>query len=306
MQLDSLRVIHGLKKSAGSPDLEHSAVNPSRVFFLDSCQRRLWVGASDALESDSTLQKSALQNFKGVHAYLFLLRVATGLESEVKGETDIFGQLKEAWKANPVAELESWMQRLFEDAKEIRSRYLQGLGGASYGTLVRKLLPETGPVLILGAGQIARSVAPFLLDRGLVLWNRSPARLFEFHAELAEKSAAQIQVAASEYEAWTLAKSAVICVPISVPISSGEMPIVHLGGYRHQAEWASAPQFKCLVKYLDDVFELQRSQNELRFFQLAEAERACETRAKLRGLGGSLSIAHGWEDLATFNTGARG
>ena len=35
--------------------------------------------------------------YQGADAYGFLLRLASGLESEIAGETEIFGQIKEAW-----------------------------------------------------------------------------------------------------------------------------------------------------------------------------------------------------------------
>ncbi len=56
------------------------------------------------------------------------------------------------------------MQRLLQDTKEIRSEYVVGLGSATYGSLVRRLLggPGSGPTLLLGAGQLAETVLPYL------------------------------------------------------------------------------------------------------------------------------------------------
>jgi glutamyl-tRNA reductase len=230
--------------------------------------------------------------------------VAVGLESEVKGETDVLGQLKDAWRAAHASErphqLSQWMQRLFEDAREIRARCLQGVGGASYGTLARKLIPAQGPVLIVGAGQMARSVAALLLDRELWVSNRSTENLMEFHAWLRAKGAKNVRVISAEETdgAWKSASAIVVCTPLTaMPADGVSAPIIHLGVLRqHAGRWANVANFHPL----DDLFELQKTQNELRFLQLQRAERACEERAKLRALGGGLHIAHGWEDLVLF------
>ena len=49
-----------------------------------------------------------------------------------------------------------------------------------------------------------------------------------------------------------------------------------------------------------DITELCDALGVSRSEQVTQARRACAERAKLRALGSSLSIAHGWEDLAAF------
>jgi len=314
MQLKSLRVLHlrknKLKDSAASTALAH--VGPVQgSFFLDSCQRYVWVCSDDLFSQSVALAQvsafSECEVLKGQDAYLFLLRVACGLESEIQGETDIFGQLKTAWKANERnAEpgLGSWMQRVFEDTKEIRSRYLQNLGGASYGTLVRKILKDTlveGPILIAGAGQIARSVAPFLLEQEIWITNRSAENLEEFARELESQGGRVRRITpAEEAEAWTRAAHVVVCVPRDasrVATESVRGAVVHLGASRSElGAWTHLPRLFAL----DDLFRIQKSLGEVRSTHIAQAARACEERVKLRDLGASITIAHGWEDLAIF------
>jgi hypothetical protein len=135
MSLENLCVIHRHK---GPGSLLPSQNGPkadslSGAFYLDTCQRVLWVCTQDDFEEvQETIDWSAYEIFSGVKAYSFLLRVATGLESQVVGETDVFGQLKEAWrKAAPQLneDTDFWIQKIFEDTKEVRSRHLQHLGG---------------------------------------------------------------------------------------------------------------------------------------------------------------------------------
>src|SRR5262245_24041954 len=69
----------------------------------------------------------------GADAYRFLLQLACGLESEIAGETEIFGQIKQAWRdyeathATEARALRPWMQRLLQDTKEVRSEHVVGL-----------------------------------------------------------------------------------------------------------------------------------------------------------------------------------
>jgi hypothetical protein len=70
-----------------------------------------------------------------------------------------------------------------------------------------------------------------------------------------------------------------------------------LGTLRSEAQdWAKCPNFYAL----DDLFEIQRQAEGVRGDRFTRALRACDERARLRAMGGSISIAHGWEDLAAF------
>jgi glutamyl-tRNA reductase len=297
-----------------------------RAFFLDSCQRCVWVCSREELARsrsnalDGSELPSSVAIFAGVEAYVFLLRVATGLESQILGETDIFGQFKEAWRKHSAdesearAELGVLMQRIFEDTKDIRSRYLQNLGGASYGSLVRMILrgrpnPKE-PTLIVGAGQLAQSVAPYFADGELWLSNRNQANLIALYAEIKAKNpGAKVRMIQPEEEAraWSEAANVVVCVPfdeardperIALRRARGnDGVVIHLGGQRAQSgEWSTVGEFHAL----DDLFALERAQGNVRMTQISQAARACEEKAKLRSLGASITLPHGWEDLAVF------
>ena len=62
---------------------------PAQSFEIKTCQRTLFLyGMTPELKSTFSLAK---RNYVGSDAYEFLLRFASGLESEIKGETDVFG-----------------------------------------------------------------------------------------------------------------------------------------------------------------------------------------------------------------------
>src|SRR6058998_3280093 len=73
-------------------------------------------------------------------AYRLLLEILCGLQSPMLGETQVMGQFK-AFLAS-LGPDHGWLnrlgQRLLADAREIRTRYLQGLGSRSYGSAVRR------------------------------------------------------------------------------------------------------------------------------------------------------------------------
>ncbi|MFL5815777.1 MAG: hypothetical protein ACJ763_19570 [Bdellovibrionia bacterium] len=306
-----------MASSLPSPD----AVSLSGAFYLDTCQRTLWVTVKEEFERVcETIDWTGYEILTGVAAYSFLLRVATGLESQVVGETDVFGQLKEAWRKAGLElneNVDFYIQKTFEDTKEIRSRYLQHLGGVSYGTLVRKFLQtkkNADPTLLVGAGQLAQSVGPFLLEQEIWIMNRSTDKAHALAEELKREYSARVRVLETAEEqalGWRVASQAVICVPVDEAMDPARLEIwregnqaagkartlLHLGAQKNQSgPWQTLEG----ASYLDDIFELQKAQGEVRSLQIGLALRACDERAKLRALGNSVSIHHGWEDLAVF------
>lgn len=135
---------------------EHSGYKSA--FVLKTCQRTLII-ENNILSSELT-QGYAMQ---GKEAYQFLLEVICGLQSKLLGENEIVSQFKEAYKLYSVDEykcntLLSILEKLFKDAKEIRTRYLIGLGQKTYSSIARRHVVnknKASKVLILGSGQLA-------------------------------------------------------------------------------------------------------------------------------------------------------
>jgi glutamyl-tRNA reductase len=110
-------------------------------------------------------------------AYRLLLEILCGLQSPMLGETQVMGQFK-TFLASLTRE-QSWLnrlgQRLLADARDIRTRHLQGLGSRSYGSAVRRYLSTTQHAVLVGTGKLAHEVLPFLADdgRGVDQWGRN-------------------------------------------------------------------------------------------------------------------------------------
>jgi hypothetical protein len=294
------------------------------LFLIDTCQRRVAVvNGREGLER-ARLQfpaDGAIESLEGADGYAFLLRFACGLESKLVAETEIFGQIKQAWREFSETrsllsrQLSPWIQLLFQDAKAVRAQHLAKLGSASYGSQVRRLLGDDakgGPTLLIGAGQLAQSVAPWLTGSQLWLWNRTPERAEELARELAKRDPARpVRVIGSDAElaAWRDARNVILCVPADdrqdgarvqawSQRSDREGRVVHLGlGAQGATPWNALPE---LVS-LGALFDMLQAQSELRRRQIERARRACLEKALLRSLGANSSHPHSWEDLAAFH-----
>jgi glutamyl-tRNA reductase len=271
--------------------------------------------------------QNARRTFRGSDAYEFLLRFAAGLESEIKGETDVFGQLKASVRVfqetHPDAhpDCHALFSRIFEDTKEIRAQYLQGIGGHTYGALARRILNPSpdSRVLILGAGQISKSVAPYFADSKLCIFNRTPERLDELKSDLSQKGYSQIvytcdasslpeQILGSDILLMAVPpgspldalviQSLVTHALTTGPLASSRPSVLHLGGQsRDLADFEAAG---IPILSLSDLFAIEKEQSVFRDQQIQQAEEACHRRALLRSMARSISIPHGWEDLAVF------
>ena len=218
MSLERLTVVHARKLAReGGVTTTPDVLFPS-AFPVETCLRRLWISMSASSAAQHRLASAiGADRYVGVDAYEFLLRTACGLESAIAGESDVFGQLKESWKSfhkqggEVVLALEPLMQRLFEDVKHIRSRHLCNLGAATYGSLVRNLLGKDAyaPTLLIGAGQMARAVLPYLPGRPLYISNRTVAHAQRLLSDVGSSLvSASIAIMNSSATLWIVAAMA--------------------------------------------------------------------------------------------------
>jgi glutamyl-tRNA reductase len=329
MELRALNVLHWRGAGLKAPPrdaLSSADAGSEEAFFIDTCQRRMAL-VLDAQALPAVRRRfpadGALEHFQGTAAYTFLLRCCCGLESKLSAETEIFGQIKQAWRLYSDApsslgrRLNPWMQQLFQDAREIRAQFLTNLGGASYGSEVRRLLGEqaaNGPTLLLGAGQLAQSVAPWLIGSELWIWNRTRARAQDMATELAKRMPERpVQVVEEHLEAqrhaWRRAAQVVICVPPDPLVDHARVNawrergteggrIVHLGaGVDGVMPWKDVPE--CVG--LGTLFGMLQNHSNQRSRQIERARGACHEKAVLRSLGANSSHPHSWEDLAAFS-----
>jgi hypothetical protein len=325
--LPELRVLNRRHAASGDTPANSPDRPLAEACEIRTCLREVLIGTRAGLAlgeaSDETL--AAYEVRAGAEAYGFLLRLACGLESEIAGETEIFGQIKQAWRdheaAHPLAarRIRPWMQRLLQETKEIRSEHIVNLGSATYGSLARRLLGgrTDGTTLLIGAGQLATTVLPYLSGAELRVWNRTPARAFEMLAAQRDTTGRQVTVLApteeAELAAWPEAHDVVLCIPADAERDAHRVEawqkrrtaggrVLHLGILSAAGTaWEGVPE----LATLGDLFALRDAQAEQREALLARARRACLEKAQLAQLDDADgtrpgSSSHGWEDLAMF------
>jgi glutamyl-tRNA reductase len=113
--------------------------------------------------------------YEGTAAVRHLLRVAAGLDSMMIGETEITGQIKNAYEIAHNAGLTGRvLNRLFQTAfyvtKEIRTRTGIGRGTVSIKSTAVQLIEKSDlsqqSIMVLGAGAMAESCVRLLVSKG--------------------------------------------------------------------------------------------------------------------------------------------
>lgn len=287
--LEKLTVWHRLRDATGAGMREGLRVQLQRnTFYVATCMREFSVAYDANAALINADNDRMLCRLTGQDAYAFLLRTLTGLNSTIRGETNIQGQVRKAWDGwrhkspeETVAALNPVMHGLFADSRVIRRQYLEGIGGTSYGSLVRKILSADADakILFVGAGDLARSIAPYFNNRDTAVWNRHATDATAVGVQLA--FAPDASRAASDW-----ATHIVITTPPDshndahwVKLLMGQTAIqhiVHLGLRRAQRGGWQGFQ---LCKDLDDLIELRQTQSAFRNARLEQAEQACDRLA---------------------------
>lgn len=138
---------------------------------------------------------------EGEEALRHLCRVVSGLDSMVLGETEIFGQVKDAYAAALAAGLTGGranrtFQHVFTAGKKVRSSTKIAVGPTSVGAvavqMAGNILGELSGarILIIGAGEVSRVTAQSLKSRGaesIFVANRSYDRAVTLADEVGGK-----------------------------------------------------------------------------------------------------------------------
>jgi glutamyl-tRNA reductase len=123
--------------------------------------------------------------YEGAVAVRHLLSVAAGLDSMILGETEIIGQIKNAYEIARNAGLTGGVlnrlfQRAFQATKEIRTRTGIGRGTVSIKSTAVELIRKTDlsqqSIMVLGAGEMAECCLRLLVKKGarsILVANRS-------------------------------------------------------------------------------------------------------------------------------------
>lgn len=265
------------------PGLSESAV-------LNTCNRVEIYGVADSLHATDRLieafcevQSISVEDFvqirrlaTGPAAIEHLISVSAGLDSQILGENEIFGQVKEAYAAaqaqgsvGPV--LNRVFQKAFQAAKSVRSDTAIASGQISVANvavdLALKIFGDIGAarVLLLGAGDIGEKTAHAFQSRGAAALTVS-SRTFERALQLAGE------------------------------LDASALPFEHLGGHLHDFDVVvcstAAPQAIVTVPLVAAAMK-RRPVQPLFFIDLALPRNVAPEVAKLENV-----FVYNLDDLA--------
>jgi len=189
-----------------------SATEVAESVVISTCNRtEFYLAAPNAQEALQRLEthlihKTDLHDVAAPHFYRMekseaarhLCRVVSGLDSMMLGETEIFGQVKQAYQAAldagaTAGVLNKVFQRAFGVGKKVRTETTIQTGSTSVGNVAVDLAEKifghlkNSEVMILGAGEMSRITAQSLVSRGarsIFVSNRSFDRAEELATEM--------------------------------------------------------------------------------------------------------------------------
>ncbi|MEO0416623.1 MAG: glutamyl-tRNA reductase, partial [Verrucomicrobiota bacterium] len=188
-----------------------SSVGLDEVVVLSTCNRVEIYGAADSpalglermqdfLVDYFEIRGSEVEfyGYESDEAAHHLFEVASGLDSMVLGETEIFGQVKKAYStAHQSGATGRRMNKLFQQSfsigKLVRSNSAIQHGSTSIGSvavdLAEKIFGDLkgSSVMVVGAGEMSRTTAQSMVSRGasgIIVSNRSYNKAVELAEEL--------------------------------------------------------------------------------------------------------------------------
>ncbi len=156
-----------------------SQVELKNIAIWETCLRKIIFTEN----KDSTLseEKVNFDLFEDEQALVFLLEVLCGLQSKVIGETEIFGQFKQFLETEDAKKIsffknQQFVQFLFKQVKEIREKFITHLGVNSYGSMIRKICQTDEEISLIGYGQLAKKILPWLGQRQIKIYVRDKSK----------------------------------------------------------------------------------------------------------------------------------
>ena len=175
-----------------------STCNRVEVYAAARCPGRITHSLLGSLCAEPHDFRSCAYAYEDIEAVRHLFRVAAGMDSMVLGETEISGQVKQAYETARAGKLTGGtLNRVFQSAfqvvKEIRTRTGIGRGATSIGgatvELAEKIFGHAlsrQSVMIIGAGQMGEDCVRHLTKKGarsILVSNRSFDRSVELAAQ---------------------------------------------------------------------------------------------------------------------------
>lgn len=299
-------MLKGLKVYDFAPEVVINAHDFTDHFVLKTCQRTLVIGYKKGRDHLTTQPKS---HYQDEAAYAFILETICGLQSRLCGENEITGQFKEQYQIY-LAQTDSnkliisTLEKIFKDAKSIRTQFLKNIGMQSYAGMTRLLLNQNkaeSPIVITGSGSLASDLVKALKKHySLEMIARNSQKAARFNLPLKD---------------WEKLDQLIHCPFIVNTIGSDSV----LFDQNFFQAWKKLHGAKCLfidlgspsvlktsfmredqVYQLSDLFALAESLDQVKELKIKEARNACSELAQKRLANYSFNLPYGWDELQLF------
>ena len=299
-------MLKGLKVYDFSPEIAINHLDFADHFVLKTCQRTLIFGYKQWQQNCSYAPKAQYEDELG---YTFILETICGLQSRLCGENEITGQFKEQYQlylSQPYSNklIVSTLEKIFKDAKTIRTQFLKNIGMQSYAGMTRLLLNQNqaeSPVVITGSGALASDLVKALKKHySLEIIARNTEKASRFELPLRN---------------WNELDQLIQCPFIVNTIGTDSI----LFDEKFFQAWKKLHGAKCLfidlgspsvlktsfmredqVYQLSDLFALAESLDQVKELKIKEARNACRELADKRLANYSFNLPYGWDDVQLF------
>ncbi|MBM9592182.1 glutamyl-tRNA reductase [Leptospira sp. 201903075] len=279
-----------------SNDPISNPLDDSRLEVWQTCQRSIAFGDHrlfPIMESERFYK--GYEVFHGYEAYRFLLEVVSGLRSKLFGESEIQAQFRDRFREEKVTDsnfalsLLRLRDQILEHTKQIRSKYLTGIGRQTYGSVADSYLQKHKSITLLGTGKLANSILPYLVskDKEVRLIGRNQTRMAELQKEF--------PITTYHWEDYKPGTEAIVIASSFLPFNWESMIKTSslILDFRETAiSESNDKNYIPLSKILSDLQEtdeqIQSVKMDLQFF-LTELTREREEE--------QIHIMNGWEDL---------
>ncbi len=311
--LESFAVIHvpGSRKAEPSAFLRVPRVLGESEGWVSwrTCLRSIWIGVSPGALADVDLESlgGPVETYSGVDAYGFLLEVVCGLHSPLAGETEVMGQFRELAirlaARKDLGALREIFHSVLTDAKLIRRTHLTNLGSQSYGSLTRKVLKNSERIHVLGSGQLAEEILPWLRSfRSVEVFCRNAEKRTELSRKFPDALFAPLEIPVPEID-----RDGRNALVIAAPMPSDEIA-EWIDGHGHRFEMLVDLRGEAESDPLPDFFAELETVRLGDFFSSMETnletirERVVRAREEIgeisRSRGNHQEIRpFGWDDL---------
>lgn len=294
LYLDAQKVRRALERGAAAASLEE-------LLVLSTCNRtELYGFAGDEIDWRSNLRsflseisgvpadgfEAYTQAFEGKEAVRYIFRVAAGLESLVVGESEILGQMRDAFRTgNEEKTVHSLLYRLMEKAlkngKDVRSATKINEGAVSIpsvavelaGKIFGRLAGEK--VMVIGTGQMSVLTLKCLRSSGAEIRyvvSRDPAT--------GEKTAAEFEAVWVPIDRW---ESCLSKVDILISSTASPEPIIRRAQIeRAMTERRSGPLFMIDIAVPRDIEAGVNGIDDVYLYNIDDLKTVADANLRLR------------------------